>query len=57
MSVKSQADAEASVAEFKDLFGSTENAREAATTITDHIMTCMGKAIEKATPNAPDPKH
>jgi hypothetical protein len=57
MNVKSQADAEASVAEFKDLFGSTENAREAATTITDHIMTCMGKAIEKATPNAPDPKH
>ena len=48
-----QADAEKSLQEFKDLFGSEENARTAATSITDHVMTCMGKSIEKATPNAP----
>ena len=53
LNVKSQADAEKSLQEFKDLFGSEENARTAATSITDHVMTCMGKSIEKATPNAP----
>lgn len=46
--VKSAADAEASVNEFERLFGSRQKAREAALGVTDHIMTCMGKAIENA---------
>jgi hypothetical protein len=48
LAVKSAADAEAAVAEFERLFGSRQKAREAALGITDHIMTCMGKAIENA---------
>lgn len=46
--VKSATDAEASINEFERLFGSRQKAREAALGITDHIMTCMGKAIENA---------
>ena len=46
--MKSAADAEASVNEFERLFGTRQKAREAALGITDHIMTCMGKAIENA---------
>jgi hypothetical protein len=46
LSVKSSADAEQGIAEFERLFGSAQKARQAATSITDHIMTCMGKAIE-----------
>ncbi|MFM8442969.1 MAG: hypothetical protein ACKN9W_06445 [Methylococcus sp.] len=46
LSVKSEADAEKSIAEFEKLFGSVQKARQAATSIPDHIMTCMGKAIE-----------
>lgn len=48
LAVKSAADAEAAVAEFERLFGTRQRAREAALGITDHIMTCMGKAIENA---------
>lgn len=48
LNVKSSADAEKSIADFQQLFGSTQRAREAATSITDHIMTCMGKAIDNA---------
>ena len=46
--VKSATDAESSINEFERLFGSRQKAREAALGITDHIMTCMGKAIENA---------
>jgi hypothetical protein len=46
LSVRSEADAEKSVAEFEKLFGTAQKARQAATSIPDHIMTCMGKAIE-----------
>lgn len=48
LNVKSSADAEKSVADFQQLFGSVQRAREAATSITDHVMTCMGKAIDGA---------
>jgi hypothetical protein len=48
LNVKSQADADRSLKEFEQLFGSAQNARVAATSITDHVMTCMGKAIEGA---------
>lgn len=48
LNVKSSADAERSVADFEKLFGSKQKARQAATSITDHIMTCMGKSIEGA---------
>ena len=51
LNVRSPADAEKAVADFQQLFGSTKKAREAATSITDHIMTCMGKAIEGADGN------
>lgn len=48
LSVKSPGDAEKAIADFQELFGSAKKAREAATSISDHIMTCMGKAIESA---------
>jgi hypothetical protein len=48
LGVKSPADAEKSIADFQALFGSAKKAREAATSVTDHIMTCMGKAIDNA---------
>lgn len=48
LNVKSSADAEHSIAEFEQLFGSKQRARQAATSITDHVMTCMGKSIEGA---------
>lgn len=48
LNVKSSGDAEAAIADFERLFGSRQKAREAALGITDHIMTCMGKAIENA---------
>ncbi|MDD1649814.1 MAG: hypothetical protein LUO80_05400 [Methylococcaceae bacterium] len=48
LNVKSSADAENSIAEFEQLFGSKQQARQAATSITDHVMTCMGKSIEGA---------
>lgn len=51
LNVKSESDAEKSVREFEQLFGGAQRAREAATSITDHVMTCMGKGIENATPN------
>jgi len=47
-SVRSPDDAEKSINEYKDLFGSVKQAREAALNITNHIMTCMGKAIERS---------
>ena len=51
--VKSAQDAENSVKDFEQLFGSRQKAREAALGVTDYIMTCMGKAIE----NAPSDGH
>lgn len=48
LSVKSSADAEQAIKQFEQLFGSTQRARQAATSIVDHEMTCMGKAIENA---------
>jgi hypothetical protein len=42
------ADGEKAIAEFEQLFGSKQKAREAAASLPDHEMTCMGKAIENA---------
>ena len=47
VAVKSPADAEKAVEEYKDLFGSVKQAREAAVSVTDHIMGCMGAALEQ----------
>lgn len=47
---KSPTDAEKAVKDYQDVFGGLKEARAAANTVTDHIMSCMGKAIEKATP-------
>lgn len=46
LSVKSNADAEKAIKDFEQLFGSAAAARGAATSMPDHIMTCMGKAID-----------
>lgn len=48
LSVKSMGDGEKAIAEFEQLFGSKQKAREAAATLPDHEMTCMGKAIESS---------
>lgn len=42
---KSPADAEKAVADYQQLFGSVKDARRAALSVTDHVMTCMGKAV------------
>jgi len=47
---KSASEAEQAVKEYQDLFGGIKEAHAAANTVTDHIMSCMGLAIEKATP-------
>ena len=44
---ESPADAEAVIAEYKEFFGSEKAAREAALRVTDHIMSCMGQAIDE----------
>lgn len=47
VAVKSPGDAEKAIEEYKDLFGSVKQAREAAVSVTDHIMGCMGMGIEQ----------
>ncbi len=47
VNVKSPNDAEKAITDFTELFGSAKKAREAANGVTDHVMTCMGKAIER----------
>jgi hypothetical protein len=46
LSVKNPKEADEAVAQYKDQFGSQQAAREAALRVTDHIMSCMGEAIE-----------
>jgi hypothetical protein len=46
ITISSPDQAEKALAEFEELFGSRQAAREAATNITNHNMTCMGKAID-----------
>ena len=48
INVKSANDAEKAINDFQQLFGSAKKAREAATSLSDHIMTCIGKAIEQS---------
>ena len=50
VAARSPSDADKAVADYQELFGSAQKARQAATSITDHVMTCMGKAIESAGP-------
>ncbi|MGX2040742.1 hypothetical protein ACWJKU_11515 [Methylocaldum sp. MU1018] len=45
---KSPGDAEKAVSDYQQLFGSVKEARHAALSITDHVMTCMGKAVATA---------
>jgi hypothetical protein len=47
INVNSPRDAEQAITDYTELFGSAKQAREAATSVTDHVMSCMGKAIEK----------
>jgi hypothetical protein len=51
ISVKSPGDAEKAITDYQELFGSAKKAREAANNVTDHIMTCMGKAIDSSDGN------
>jgi len=46
VTINSPDEAEKALAEFEQLFGSKQAAREAANNITNHNMTCMGKAID-----------
>lgn len=48
VNVRSPADAEKAITDYQELFGSAKKAREAATSISDHVMTCMGKAIDRS---------
>lgn len=50
ITVTSPADAEKSITDYQDLFGGVHETREAATTVTDMIMTCMGGAVDATTP-------
>lgn len=47
MSVKTPTEAEQALEKYKDFFGSPQGVREAALKVTDHIMSCMGEAIEE----------
>jgi len=47
---KSPADAEQAVKDYQDLFGGVKEARAAANTVTDHIMSCMGMANKPVSP-------
>ena len=49
-SSKSPTEAEQAIKDFQDVFGGLKEARAAANTVTDYVMSCMGLAIEKATP-------
>ncbi len=49
--VKSPAELEQAVKDYQDVFGGVKEAYAAANTVTDHIMSCMGLAIEKAAPS------
>jgi hypothetical protein len=47
VNVKSPNDAEKAITDYTNLFGSAKKAREAALGVTDYIMACMGKAIDR----------
>lgn len=47
VNVNSPNDAEKAITDSAELFGSAKKAREAATSVTEHVMVCMGKAIER----------
>ena len=47
---RSPTEAEQAIKDYQDVFGGIKEARAAANTVTDHVMSCMGLAIEKATP-------
>ena len=49
-SAKSPSDLEKAVKEYQDIFGGVKETYAAANNVTDYIMSCMGMAIEKATP-------
>ena len=54
-SVKSPSDLEKAVKEYQDVFGGIKETYAAANNVTDFIMSCMGMAIEKATPDGKAP--
>ncbi|BBL75012.1 hypothetical protein [Methylomagnum ishizawai] len=47
LSVRSPNDAEKAITDYTQLFGSAKRAREAANGVTEFVMNCMGKAIDK----------
>jgi len=48
--VGSPGDAEKAIKEYQDVFGDAKAANQAATSITDLIMSCMGAAIDARRP-------
>ncbi len=50
VAIKSPTEAEQAVKDYQDVFGGLKEARAAANTVTDYVMSCMGLAIEKAAP-------
>lgn len=53
VTVESPSAADSAVRQYQELFGGITQAREAANSITDHIMNCMGVAVEKHGTEAP----
>jgi hypothetical protein len=49
VAVKSPGDAEKAIEEYTNLFGSAQQARTAAVSVTDYIMGCMGAGLEQGT--------
>jgi len=50
ITVSSPSDAEKAVKDYQDLFGGVHETHQAATSVTDHIMSCMGGAVDAAKP-------
>jgi hypothetical protein len=46
VSVTSPSDAEKAITDYQDVFGDAKATRQAATSVTDHIMSCMSSAID-----------
>lgn len=46
VNAKTPAEAEKAVNDYQQLFGTLKEARTAAMNVTNHVMTCMGKAME-----------
>jgi hypothetical protein len=51
VAVGAPGEAEKAITDYKDLFGGVQEARQAALSVTDMIMGCMGGAVDAQAPN------